>query len=476
MCLDAFSEFFTNVFKILTINFLIQNNTTNAHSIIMTCKTCGGDVAGSHLGVRLTLVCENCVYSEELVTRQRSLRRVGGRAEHLKHINFLDKTNAVYTKGPRSYVCEEVSALARVVKETVEREKKANDVKENQVKKARLNCFINRLASLDGAEPTPGLVSGDFCSTKTKRPVVGTRLLVKRRALWNRCAHVNISTSVQVFNWATSNKKLDTTVSDALLCIDQERNFLDRIATVEGHRVLGFLDETERLALLRINATFEETRHGLPVKTMTPELLGVCEKLADRMDTPFERIVAKLDQSKDCWFYKYMYRMTPRRLSCILAPHFLRPSEKQAMLISDRDESFSRWGLSISDHVGYLSPTVDYFGSDSVDVELYSASRYLAKHHFHQDDLDLVTLRVMNEPGLTWVTAIKEYVEKELVTRKRRSREYSERRRMRREDKSFRTKVQDQYRCRCGNRVGTWCSTGLCGNCCKGPCAGHRII
>lgn len=433
---------------------------------------CGANIdsLGSHLRVRLTLICEECVYSDELVTKNQALSLARGlRGEDLKQINCFDKTNPSYRSGPRKYVYEEVLLLKSVVRATAERETKSKDVKENQAKKARLDCFNSRLVRLDGLVPTPGLVSGDFCSTRNKRPKIGTKLLAKRRALWNRCAGVDIPTSVQVFIWATSNKKLDTTVPDALLCIYQERHLLDRIATVEGHRVLEFLNQTERLALLRINDTFEESRNGLPVKTMTPELLGLCEKLADRMNTPFDRVVAKLDESKDCWFYKYLHRMTLRRLSCILAPHFLGSSAKRAMLIRDRDESFSRWGLPWSDEPELIDYGVDYARNDIVDVELYSASRYLSKYGIPMTGLKVIESRVMNEPGLTWMNATKAYVEKELVARRSGWREGSERIRMSREDKF----VYMFRHCRCGSLAAKQCVFTRCGNCCEGPCARH---
>lgn len=156
-----------------------------------------------------------------------------------------------------------------------------------------------------------------------------------------------------------------TTVSDALSCINRERLLFDRIATAEGHRVLHFLDETEPAVLLRISPCFEESRHEIIIQNMPGELLlDLCDQLANAMDITFQMIVRKLEESEGCWFCKYMYRMTIRHLSCILEPHFLAPFETRAMLIRGRNESFSRWELSESDHMGCF----------------HSASRYPTEH------------------------------------------------------------------------------------------------
>lgn len=351
------------------------------------------------------------------------------RTEDLRHINCFDKTNPRYKKGPRKYVCEEVYLVKLAVPQIVEKTKNAVDAKQNLAKKARLDSFNNRMERLDGIVPMPGLVSGDFCSAKTKRPKIGIRMLVKRGALWKRCLLMDIALSVQVqvFNWATSNNKLEITVPNAIASINHEQLLFDRIATAEGHRMLQFLNDTERIVLLRINPIFEDTRHGLPVKNMSSEFLGVCERQATLLNIPFERIVRKLEESTGSWVYAYMYRMTPRRVSCILAPHFHRPSDKKAMLIRDRGESFSRWGLPVSDGRQSLYFGVDYFGTDIVDVELYSASRYLSKHGLPWGGLEEITSRVMNEPGLTWYKATKGYVEKEILARQCRARENYER-------------------------------------------------
>lgn len=142
------------------------------------------------------------------------------------------------------------------------------------------------------------------------------------------------------------------------------------------------------------------------------------------------------------------------------------------MLIRDRDESFSRWGLSESDRANYIYYEVDYLGSDIVDVELYSALRYLSKHYLPKVGLDLITWQVMNQPGLTWMEATKECVKKELSERQSKAREYSERALMSREDKSFRTNMVQGY-CRCGNPAARACMFGECGYCCEGPCDRH---
>lgn len=176
-----------------------------------------------------------------------------------------------------------------------------------------------------------------------------------------------------------------------------------------------------------------------------------------------------------------MYRMTPRHLSCILAPHFHGPSAKRTVLVRDRDESFSRWGLPTSDHVHHSNRVwyhyshERYFESDIVDAELHSASCYLSKWGWSvKERLGLITSRVMNEPGLTWLDGTKEYVEKSFLVMQCRPRELSERVLMMGEDKSFRTDA-GQGRCRCGNLAAALVS-GECGNCCEGPCVRHGTM
>jgi len=433
----------------------------------MVCGLCGADVSWDyHLGVRLTIVCKDCVFSDDLVTKRYALAR-GVRAGHLKHINWTDETP--YKRAPRMYVREELGVLRHMMQKAEEKKKNATDAKKSIAKKARTACYNKRLASLDGVVPTPGLVSGDFCSTSTKRPTVGTRLLTKRRALWNRCSHLNIAATVQVFNWATANNKLEISATGALSCIGHEQYLFDKIATTEGHRVLQFLGETERLVLLKINPTFEESRHDLPVKTMPDGLLNLCGRISCFLHTPLDRVVSKLEQSKDCWFYQYMYRMTPRRLSRILAPHFHGPSTRKAMLERERDESFSRWGLSASDNV-YLHIHRQYFRCDIVDVELYTAWCYLSKHCINTSEgMALITSRVLSEPGLTWIEATKQYADEELLAMDLRQRERSERGLMGREDK-----VVFTGHCSCGSPAAKKCMFRKCRGHCPGPCVRHR--
>lgn len=283
---------------------------------------------------------------------------------------------------------------------------------------------------------------------------------------------MGIPLSVVVFNWATSNNKLGISVPDAIARIDHERHLFNRIATAEGHRMLQFLDETERLVLLKVNPIFEESRHELLVKNVSGALLGLCEGLANLMNVPFERIVRKLKESSGCWVHAYIHTMKLKRLACILLPHFLRPSEKKAMLIRDRDESFSRWGLPVSDGLQSAYFEVDYFGGDIVDVELYTASRYLAKHCLPRKGLEAITSRVMTEPGMTWIEVAKAHVEKEILARRCKAREYSERALTSREDKSFRSMTVQRH-CGCGQLAAKARPYDKCGDCCNGPCFRH---
>ena len=445
----------------------------------MECMTCGGDVSGFHHEVQLTMICESCVSSEKLVTKTEALA-LGAKEKDLAYIECLYKRNPHYRSGPhmRLYVREEVTVFAdrnnekrRASQEKSDKAKGTNEIKRILVEKARVECYNKRLRMIHGAVPTPGLVSGDFCSTKTKTPKIGASNLTKRKALWNRCLDERLPVAVQVFNWATSNKKLDVSVPDALEGIDRDKNLFDRVATTEGHLILGFLDETERIVLLRTNPVFEESRHGLPIANITSDTLILCEKLGDLMNIPFQRVVNKMEESRYRWFYRYMHLMTPKRLSFILEPHFLRPSKKKEMLLERMKESFLRWGLSLSDDtVRFVHES--YFQNDIVDVEYFSMSCYLSKHDVYKiTGTKVITQRVMEHPEKSWIDVTKAYVEEELLARKSRNREKLERFSMRREDK-HRVK-STQVDCWCGNLAAIMCVNSQCGDCCEGPCERH---
>ena len=446
---------------------------------MMMCMKCGGDVSGFHHEVKLTIICESCVSSGQLVTKTESIV-MGAKENDISNLRCMYKINPHYRSGPkmRLYVREEVCVFADIKNERKraynEKSDNANETKETKriiVKKARLDCYNKRLGGIQGSVPTPGLVTGDFCSMKTKTPKVSTKILVKRRALWNRCINSGVPVAVRVFNWATSNKELDTTVPEALDAIDHEEFLFTRVATIEGHRILDFLGEKERVVLLRTNPVFEESIHGLPVANIPSDMMALCEKLGDLMNIPFERVVCKMEESHQCWVYRYINRITPKRLSFILRPHFLGNLKKKEMLLEHKNESFLRWGLSPDDNT-FRYVHVDYFKNDIVDVELLSAMCYMSKHDVCGISSEkIVTKRVMETPGATWIAVTKEYVEKEIFDKKMRICESSEITWMRMEDKYFRSTID--Y-CMCGILASIACSNSQCGDCCEGPCYIHN--
>ncbi|CAM9604403.1 unnamed protein product, partial [Ectocarpus fasciculatus] len=285
----------------------------------MSCRRCNSDVSGGiYHGVGLSIVCENCVSSvssndpeQELVTKTRA-RRMGVPEKQLRIIKCVHTKNPHHRGGSKLhlYVREEVRFLAESKKEKnrVQREKmdkkkremcirrakadkkrKASDLNRERAEQSRLRSYARRVEDLSGVVPTPGLVSGDFCSTSTKKPRVGKLALLRRGDLWNSLCQSKtpLDTRVQVFNWATKNNRLDVTIAEAADRIQAENSLLEKIAVTEGHRVLQYLDETDRLSLLKHKPVFEENRHGLPVHNISPGFAMLCEHVSGLLDKPF---------------------------------------------------------------------------------------------------------------------------------------------------------------------------------------------
>jgi len=441
----------------------------------MICKACENEFFdGCHLGVPLTIVCSECVTSDELLTKTDALS-LGASQSDLSGLRRLYAPNPHYRNGAEMqlFVLEEVDVYANIAvekkrraKEKAERKRVASELRQQSAKKTRLESLEKRMKGLDGVVPTPGLVSGDFCTTEVKNPKVGVRNLLARRALWNRLSGVEIPRKTMVFRWAVVNRKLSAGPAILEEGVEHDSRLFDRVATVEGHRILSCLDGVDRGVLLRLNPVLSEQVFDLPVEALPDNWIYLCDKVAGILGLPFGRVFAKLRDSEGCWLWRYMFSMRPKRVACIIEPHFLTAPKRNRLLLRDMEESFERWGLSKAERNNGVDYRCKYFRGDVVDVELYSAICAILKAAIpHGQAVHAVTNKVMSTPGATWMAVTKRYIGDQLAIRRETSL-------MRREDKRPRGRGYPLV-CACGNQAARDCPFGRCGHCCSGPCARH---
>lgn len=441
----------------------------------MICNTCDREFSGEkHQGVHLTIVCSRCVASSDLITKTDALYK-GASQSDLYTLRRLYAPNPHYRNGAdmQLFVREEVDVVVRIAtdsrrrqKEEADRKRHISEARQLAAKKSRLSSLAKRMQSLGGIVPTPGLVAGDFCSVQSKTPKVGVRNVLTRRALWNRLSGAGIPRKVMLFQWAATNKRLSSDPASLAAGVLHERHLFDRVATTEGNRILSFLDEVDRLVLLRLNPIFREGLYGLSVCSLSDRWVSLCDEVAERLKLPFSRVLQKLHDSENCWVWKYMFVMRPERVAHIFAPHFYAPQRRQRMLARDMENSFERWGLDPSDRHHRADDSCNYFRGDIVDVELYSATCAILKAKIHyKQAAGAVTKRVMSSPGATWQHVTREYIEDQLVIRR-------ERQLMGSEDKKC-GRSNSSRLCQCGNAAALECAFDLCGRCCGGPCERH---
>ncbi|CAM9698969.1 unnamed protein product [Ectocarpus sp. 6 AP-2014] len=447
----------------------------------MICKVCTCDFFNQyHNGVPLTIVCERCVTSSDLVTKSDALR-TGASYTDLNSVRRVYRVNPRYRNGAdmQLFVREEIAILASATterkrhrQEIADRKRAESDAKKHTMKRMRRESLSKRMKVLRGIVPTPGLVSGDFCTLESKTPKVGARSLLARKYMWNRLSGTEIAAAVMIFEWAVTNKRLDITVAGATEKINHERELFDRIATVEGHRVLSFLDEVDRHVLMRTNPEFRVGLFDLPVRKLSPAWVGLCDEIGQHLNIPYSRVLSKLSESKNCWISRYLFTMRPKRVASILEPHFYGPSKRGMMLKRDMEESFARWGLDASHGHGRVDCYCNYFRGDIVDVELYSASCEILKAGlpYHQG-IDVITCQVMSTPGTTWMETTRRYIREQVQIRKEKAVAMREMWLMMKEDK--RSTLSDPRACPCGNSAALECIWKRCGRCCLGPCARH---
>lgn len=402
---------------------------------------------------------------------------LGASLSDLHSIHRLYMPNPHYRNGAdmQLFVREEVDVFVKIVADKKSRKKEEGDrksdlagAKQQLVKKQRIECLAKRVDSLHGVVPTPGLVSGDFCTVESKTPKVGVRSVLIRRALWNRLSGVEIPRKVMLFQWAITNKRLGASPAILEDGVQHEKHLFDKVAVVEGNRILSFLDDdVDRFVLLRLNPTFSEGLYDLPVRPLSDRLISLCDNVAKQVHLPFGRVLTKLRESELCWIGKYKFVMRPERVAHIMAPHFHAPTKRQRLLRRDMEESFKRWGLDRADKHRLTDDACKYFRGDIVDVELYSATCAILKAQIpHQPAVAVVTSRVMSTPGVAWMQATKEYISDQLVIRR-------ETQLMRMEDKRF--WGLNPLSCSCGNPSARECAFHKCGRCCTGPCARHQL-
>lgn len=327
----------------------------------MICKACDSDFFNQyHNGVPLTVVCERCVASSDLVTKTDALA-MGASHTDLNSVRRAYRVNPHYRNGAdmQLFVRDEIAILAAATverkrhrQEIADRRKAESDAKKHIIKRMRRESLAKRMKALNGIVPTPGLVSGDFCTVESKTPRVGTRSLLARKDMWSRLSATDIASAVMIFEWAVTNKRLDITAAGAMAEISHERELFDRVATAEGNRVLSFLDEVDRHVLLRTNPEFQAGVFGLPIRKLSPAWVGLCDEIGRHLNIPYARVLSKLSESKNCWISRYLFTMRPKRVAAILEPHFYGPSKRSMMLKRDMEESFARWGMDPSNGNG----------------------------------------------------------------------------------------------------------------------------
>lgn len=440
----------------------------------MICSTCSGEFSGQrHHGVPLTIVCRQCVTSTDLITKTEALLE-GASQSDLYSIRRLYVPNPHYRNGPdmQLFVHEEVDVLARMAadsrrrkKEEADRKRELAEAKQQMVKKSRLSSLAKRMQALSGVVPTAGLVAGDFCTVESKTPRVGVRSVLGRGALWNRLSGVEIPTKVMLFEWAVTNKRLSSDTASLTEGVQHENYLFDRVATSEGNRILSFLNEVDRLVLLRMNPVFSGEIYDLSVRPLSDRWVDLCDKVARQLKLPFGRVLTKLQDSENCWIWKYLFVMRPERVAHIMAPHFHAPPKRQRLLRRDMEDSFESWGLDAKDDKHPLcDEACNYFRGDIVDVELFTATCVILKAGiYYQHAADAVTKKVMSTPGATWRGVTQDHIKEQLSIRR-------EMQLMRKEDKHSGRK---NSMCRCGNSAALECVFDQCGRCCRGPCARH---
>lgn len=253
----------------------------------------------SMYGIRLTLICDKCVVSTQLVTKTSAMAS-GARSEDLDNLDHRRHTNPHYRSAAPSYffIGDEVNHIADIAnrdREDKEMKRRSDAESKAVVKKTkqdeREQCRQKRIQSASSrintkGAPTPGLVSGDFLTIATKTPKISTAKLSKRVNLWGALgSEPCVSTRVNLFRFACSRGLYSSTPGELESSVEDLHHSLDKVVLTEGHRLMTFLTPMERFHLCRAVPSVAEESHELQVTAMCDGLYALCqhanEKLAD---------------------------------------------------------------------------------------------------------------------------------------------------------------------------------------------------
>ncbi len=173
------------------------------------------------------------------------------------------------------------AARARVMK------KARQEDRERSLEK-RTRYFLSKIIKKDAkptAVPTPGLVSGDFCSTSTKSPRMSATKLCKRVMLWRTLdTGSNLSHTASLFMFACERKLHLRQRHEISTMVHALHQSLDKVVLSEGHRVLTFLSPMERLLTSKAMPSTEHELHGLPIADMSEDMYALCRYTKKRLE------------------------------------------------------------------------------------------------------------------------------------------------------------------------------------------------
>lgn len=247
-------------------------------------------------GILLTRICNKCAVSTDFLTKTAAIE-LGARPQDLDNLGHHREHNPYYRHAAPTYLFLEeevkyVAGIANKDREDKERARRSKAATQDQIKRARqddrekcLQKRIRRVVSLTKTKsPTPGLVSGDFCSTGTKTPKISAAKLSKRVHLYQSLAAAQTPQRVNLFRFACDRGLYQIGRQQIEWRVDDLHHALDRVVLNEGHRILTFLSPTERLHALRSVGSMEDELHGLPVVTMSDAMYALCQHTVNKLE------------------------------------------------------------------------------------------------------------------------------------------------------------------------------------------------
>ncbi|CAN0257571.1 unnamed protein product [Ectocarpus sp. 8 AP-2014] len=264
-----------------------------------TCGKCA-EPFGDHLsinGITLTRVCEGCLVSTQLLTKTSAIS-LGARVEDLDRLDHRREPNPYYRNAVSTYLFleEEVKCVAGIANAARERRECARKCKEEIQTRAkrmkhdgRARCLEKRIQTATSkiktvGPPTPGLVSGDFCTSATKTPKISVAKLAKRVAIWRSLNSFSLSHRVNLFRFGCANELYTFSREEIESSAQNVHHSLDRVVLSEGNRVLQFLTPMERLHATRAVQSMHQELHGLPVSAMSDDMYALCQYTSVKLE------------------------------------------------------------------------------------------------------------------------------------------------------------------------------------------------